>query len=48
MAIALTGFGRPKDIDLAQSAGFSAHIRKPVGIEELLKIISALRRNVSR
>lgn len=41
-AIALTGFGRPKDAELAAGAGFTAYIRKPVAIEDLLKLITSL------
>jgi two-component system, chemotaxis family, CheB/CheR fusion protein len=40
--IALTGFGREKDVLLAELAGFSAHISKPVSIERLLALIGRL------
>jgi DNA-binding NtrC family response regulator len=39
--IALTGWGRPSDIDDAMSAGFSMHLLKPV---DLSTIISAIER----
>ena len=38
--IALTGFGRYNDVKRAQEAGFSAHIPKPVRLEELWYRIS--------
>ncbi|RZA31140.1 MAG: response regulator [Lysobacteraceae bacterium] len=40
--IALTGFGRERDIKLAELAGFAAHIAKPVSIERLLGVIQRL------
>ncbi|MBU1292749.1 response regulator [Patescibacteria group bacterium] len=36
-AIALTGYGQKEDVDKALAAGFTAHITKPVGVEELKK-----------
>lgn len=44
-AIALTGFGSKDDVRAAVAAGFSAHISKPVAIDELLQIVSKLRTN---
>lgn len=41
-AIALTGFGRSKDVELAREAGFSAHVSKPAWVEELLQMIASL------
>jgi PAS domain S-box-containing protein len=34
-AIALTGFGMQEDVDRAQSAGFDAHLTKPVNLQKL-------------
>ncbi|MBU2103892.1 response regulator [Patescibacteria group bacterium] len=34
-AIALTGYGQQEDIDKALAAGFTAHLTKPVGVEEI-------------
>ena len=41
-AIALTGLGRSKDIEKALSAGYSAHLCKPVEVNELVSIIEKL------
>ncbi|WP_043481821.1 CheR family methyltransferase [Janthinobacterium sp. HH01] len=37
--IALTGFGRHKDIELAHSAGFTSHLSKPASVEQLVQAI---------
>nr|WP_295991887.1 CheR family methyltransferase [Rugamonas sp.] len=34
-AIAVTGYGRPADIERALTAGFNSHVNKPVEIEQL-------------
>lgn len=39
--IALTGYGREEDIELARQAGFDNHVVKPCEFEQLLKVISA-------
>lgn len=41
-AIALTAFARSEDRDLALGAGFSAHLCKPVRLDEMLRTISDL------
>lgn len=41
--IALTGWGRPGDIDNARAAGFDGHLLKPVEAEALIALISQLR-----
>jgi two-component system, chemotaxis family, CheB/CheR fusion protein len=41
-AIACTGFGSPIDIARAQKSGFAAHLTKPIGIEEVVKIVQTL------
>ncbi|MEO8249118.1 MAG: PAS domain-containing protein, partial [Burkholderiales bacterium] len=42
-AVALTGFGRPADVQRALAAGFNAHLGKPVVIDELFDVIRSLR-----
>jgi two-component system CheB/CheR fusion protein len=42
-AIALTGFGRGKDVSEALQAGFDAHVGKPVSLAALLAAISQAR-----
>lgn len=41
--IALTGWGRPGDIDAARDAGFDGHLLKPVGADALIELIRRLR-----
>lgn len=40
--IALTGYGQKADRERSQQAGFDAHLVKPVGMEELLALVSKL------
>lgn len=42
-AIALSGMGRPQDIQRARDAGFSAHLSKPVSLPRLLATVEELR-----
>jgi two-component system CheB/CheR fusion protein len=42
-AIALSGFGRPSDVEEATSAGFDAHLTKPVMLDALLSTIARVR-----
>jgi two-component system CheB/CheR fusion protein len=42
-AIAVSGMGRPKDIERAREAGFSAHLGKPVSLPDLIKTVKDLR-----
>ena len=42
-AIALSGFGRPSDVEEATSAGFDAHLTKPVMLDALLSTIARLK-----
>lgn len=44
-AIALTGYARDEDRELALAAGYDAHIAKPANMESLLSIIRNLMRN---
>lgn len=41
-AIALTGFGRPEDVQRAASEGFYAHLTKPFDIETLATLLQKL------
>ncbi len=41
-ALALTGYGRPADIERAQAAGFAQHLTKPLDIARLLEIVREL------
>jgi PAS domain S-box-containing protein len=43
-AIALTGFGRPEDVQRAQSQGFYAHLTKPFNIEALAELLQKMPR----
>ncbi|HYK22169.1 MAG TPA: response regulator, partial [Pyrinomonadaceae bacterium] len=43
-AIALTGFGRPEDVERAIEEGFYAHLTKPFDIESLATLLQSLRR----
>ncbi|WP_227247218.1 CheR family methyltransferase [Paraburkholderia caribensis] len=44
ICVALSGFGQDADIRMAQRAGFDAHLKKPVLLEDLLHVFSNLRR----
>jgi CheY-like chemotaxis protein/anti-sigma regulatory factor (Ser/Thr protein kinase) len=41
--IALTGYGQQQDVENAMSAGFDAHLTKPVEPDKLLELIARLR-----
>jgi PAS domain S-box-containing protein len=41
-AIAMTGFGMARDVEQARSAGYSAHLVKPVDIDEMDRLIQRL------
>ena len=43
-AIALTGFGRPEDVQRAISEGFFAHLTKPFDIETLARLLEKIPR----
>ncbi|OZI30747.1 chemotaxis protein [Bordetella genomosp. 10] len=38
-AIALTGFGAKRDVDRAKSAGFAAHVGKPVPLDQMVSVV---------
>lgn len=40
--VALTGYGDEADVACAREAGFERHLAKPVGVNELVGVISAL------
>ena len=41
-AIALTGYGGPREEELAVAAGFTTHLTKPIGAEKLVQAIEHL------
>jgi two-component system CheB/CheR fusion protein len=41
-AIALSGFTRPADVSHARTAGFDAHVCKPVAFEQFIATASRL------
>jgi CheY-like chemotaxis protein len=41
--IALTGYGRPEDVDQSRAAGFEHHLIKPVDLPALVAAIESLR-----
>jgi two-component system CheB/CheR fusion protein len=41
-AVALTGYGRPADIERAHAEGFAEHLIKPIDIDQLLQIVRRL------
>ena len=43
-AIALTGFGRPEDVQRAQTEGFYAHLTKPFDIQALARLLQKMPR----
>jgi two-component system CheB/CheR fusion protein len=45
-AIALTGFGRPEDLQRATDEGFHAHLTKPFDLETLAKLLQNLPRKL--
>jgi CheY-like chemotaxis protein len=46
-AIALTGYGSPEDRDQTRSAGFQAHLVKPIGLSDMLDCVVKLLRSRS-
>jgi two-component system CheB/CheR fusion protein len=40
--LALTGFGRPEDIERAQAEGFFSHVTKPFEMEALMEVLQKL------
>lgn len=43
-AIALTGLGRPEDVERARAVGFTTHLTKPVTLDKLTKVVRAAAR----
>lgn len=41
-SIALSGYGQEQDLELARQAGFSAHLTKPVTLQQLLEAMGSL------
>jgi two-component system CheB/CheR fusion protein len=44
-AVALTGFGRPEDVQRASEKGFYAHLTKPFDIQHLARVLQQLPRS---
>jgi two-component system CheB/CheR fusion protein len=44
ICIALSGFGQEADVEQSEQAGFDAHLKKPVLLEDLLATFARLRR----
>ncbi|MBP0588540.1 PAS domain-containing protein [Paraburkholderia sp. LEh10] len=44
ICIALSGYGQEADVRQAQRAGFDAHLKKPVMLEDLIAVFSRLRK----
>ena len=40
--VALTGYGRPRDREQSQRAGFDAHVIKPIDVRSLDRLLSGL------
>jgi CheY-like chemotaxis protein len=39
MLVALTGYGQPRDREMAVEAGFDVHLRKPVDVSQLRALV---------
>jgi two-component system CheB/CheR fusion protein len=44
-AVALTGFGRPEDVQRAHKQGFYAHLTKPFDIQALARLLQKMPRH---
>jgi PAS domain S-box-containing protein len=40
--VALSGYGRPKDLQLAQDAGFHRHLLKPTSLDEIKQLLAGM------
>lgn len=40
--LAITGFGRPVDVERAEAEGFFSHVTKPIDVNELVQMLRAL------
>jgi CheY-like chemotaxis protein len=38
--VALTGYGQPRDREMAAQAGFDVHLRKPVDVDQLRTLVT--------
>ena len=38
--VALTGYGQPRDREMAAQAGFDVHLRKPVDVNQLRALVT--------
>jgi two-component system CheB/CheR fusion protein len=41
-AIAMTGFGMERDIEMARAVGYSAHLVKPIDMDQMYQLIQQL------
>jgi CheY-like chemotaxis protein len=39
--VAVTGYAQPEDVELAQKAGFIAHLAKPPSVEAIERVLAA-------
>lgn len=46
LGIAISGWGRPEDIEKSREAGFSEHLTKPVGLKKLEQAIVRVRQSI--
>ncbi len=42
MLVAVTGYGQRSDRERTESAGFQAHVVKPVDVHELISLLESL------
>ena len=43
LLVALTGYGQPEDAARARAAGFDLHLRKPIDVDEIDRLLAAER-----
>src|SRR5688500_15219190 len=43
-AVAVSGFGQPEDLLASRTAGFDAHLVKPINFQRLLQVLEELKR----
>jgi signal transduction histidine kinase len=39
LLVAVTGYGHPEDIEQSRAAGFDTHVTKPIGADDLLRVL---------
>ena len=40
--LAITGFGRPADVERAEAEGFFSHVTKPIDVNDLVQMLREL------